>query len=123
VSRDREALRAHRLRQKEERLRAGPAWAETGLVFTTTIGTPLDARNLVRHFHETLQRAGLPRKRFHDLRHTAASLLLAMGTDLRVVQEVLGHSQITLTADTYAHVLPALLETALGKMEALFGGT
>ena len=123
MSRDREALRAQRLRQKEERLRAGPAWAETGLVFTTTIGTPLDTRNLVRHFHATLQRAGLPRKRFHDLRHTAASLLLAMGTDLRVVQEVLGHSQITLTADTYAHVLPVLLETALGKMEALFGGT
>lgn len=97
-----EALRAHKLRQLEERLAAGPAWQDSGLVFTTAIGTPLDARNVVRHFHRLLAKAGLPRMPFHNLRHTAASLLLAQGLDIRVVQHVLGHSQISLTANLYA---------------------
>lgn len=117
----REALRQHRLRQKEERLRAGPAWTETGFVFTTTVGTPLEARTLLRNFHGLLARARLPRRRFHDLRHTAASLLLALGVDVRVLQEILGHSQIGITANTYAHVLPPLLLDAAGKLDTLFG--
>jgi integrase len=114
-----QALREHRARQLAERLQAGAAWQEHGLVFTTSIGTPLDARNVVRHFHRLLAKAGLPRMPFHVLRHTAASLLLAQGLDLRVVQQVLGHSQIALTANLYAHVMPVLLREAAERMDAL----
>lgn len=116
-----EALRAHKVRQLEERLKAGPAWQgwDHDLVFTTTIGTPLEARSIVRHFHKLLQKAGLPRMPFHNLRHTAASLLLAQGLDIRVVQQVLGHSQIALTANLYAHVMPVLLKEAAARMDAL----
>jgi integrase len=79
----------------------------------------LDARNVVRHFHALLARAGLPRMPFHNLRHTAASLLLAQGLDIRVVQQVLGHSQIALTANLYAHVMPILLKDAAERMDAV----
>ncbi len=79
------ALRTHRIRQLEERLAAGTRWKENGLVFTSTIGTPLDPRNAFRSFQEALQRAGLPHIRFHDMRHTCASLLLAQGVHPRVV--------------------------------------
>jgi|SRR5579875_1276559 len=116
------ALRAHQRRQHAERLAAGPAWQESGLVFTSAHGTPLDPRNVVRHFHGLLAQAGLPPKRFHDLRHTAASLLLAEGVDIRVVQQILGHSQIALTANLYAHVMPVLLKDAARKMEATLWG-
>jgi integrase len=113
------ALRAHRIRQLEERLAAGERWKESGLVFTSTIGTPLDPRNAFRAFHDALQRAGLPHIRFHDLRHTCASLLLAQGVHPRVVMETLGHSQISLTMDTYSHVIPALQRAAADRMDAL----
>ncbi len=120
-----EALRQHRARQAEARLRAGPLWQPPAwapdLVFTTGVGTPLDARNVVRHYHRLLQRAGLPRLRFHDLRHTAASLLLAQGVSLRVVMETLGHSQISLTANLYTHVVPALQREAAARMDAALG--
>ena len=88
-------------------------------MFPTTIGTPMDTRNLTRHFVKALKKAGLPTKRFHDLRHTCASLLLAQGVHPRVVMETLGHSQISLTMDTYSHVLPALQREAADQMDAL----
>ncbi len=113
------ALRAHRVRQLEERLACGTHWADSGLVFTSTIGTPLEPRNAFRLFQEALQRAGLPHIRFHDLRHTCASLLLAQGVHPRVVMETLGHSQISLTMDTYSHVIPALQRDAADRMNAL----
>ncbi len=113
------ALHAHRVRQLEERLAAGTRWKESGLVFTSTIGTPLDPRNAFRLFQEALQRAGLPHIRFHDLRHTCASLLLAQEVHPRVVMETLGHSQISLTMDTYSHVIPALQRDAADRMNAL----
>src|SRR5262249_42845695 len=69
------ALRAHRTRQREERLHAGAAWQDWGLVFTTSIGTPLDATNVGHYFHRLCAKTQLPRIRFHDLRHTCASLL------------------------------------------------
>ena len=117
------ALREHRARQLEERLRAGLIWdGSMDLVFTTTRGTPLDARNVVRHFHGLLARAGLPRMPFHNLRHTAAILLLAQGLDIRVVQQVLGHSQIALTANLYTQVMPVLLEDAAKRMDAILRG-
>jgi integrase len=72
-----------------------------------------------RSFYPLLERAGLPRMRFHDLRHTAATLLLAQGVHPKIVQEMLGHSTISLTLDTYSHVIPGLQEEAAAKMEAL----
>ncbi len=116
------ALRAHRVPQIEERPVAGTRWKESGLVFTSTIGTSLDPRNAFRLFQEALQRAGLPHIRFHDLRHTCASLLLAQGVHPRVVMETLGHSQISLTMDTYSHVIPALQRDAADRMDAVLSG-
>ena len=113
------ALRSHRVRKLQERLLAGSRWQDSGFVFTTTIGTPLEPRNVYRHFQGALERAGLPRKRFHDLRHTCASLLLAQGVHPRVVMEILGHSQIGLTMNTYSHVIPELQREAAGRMDAL----
>ena len=114
-----DALRRHRVRQLEERLVAGRRWSDSGLVFTTTIGTPIDARNLSRWFHEHRERAGIRRVRFHDLRHTCATLLLVQGVHPRVVMDILGHSQISLTLDTYSHVIPSLQAEAAEKMDAL----
>lgn len=115
------ALKAHRTSQLKERLAAGKAWADTGLVFTSPIGTPIDPRNASREFQAMLTTAGLPHVRFHDLRHTAATLLLAQGVDARTIMETLGHSQISLTLNTYSHVLPALQEAAASKMDAILG--
>lgn len=102
------ALRAQRTRQAAERLRAGEHWVDHGLVFPSSIGTPLDPRNLTRAFHALCDRAGVPRERLHNLRHSAASFLLAQGVPLRVVMEILGHSSIQITGDLYTHVVPAL---------------
>ncbi len=114
------ALVLHKKRQDAEREAAANFWRETGLVFTTAVGTPLEPRNVNRHFASLLKAAGLPHQRFHDLRHACASLLLAQGLDLKVVQEVLGHSSITITGDLYAHVLIGLKRKAAAGMDALF---
>jgi integrase len=116
------ALRAHRARQLQERLAAGPDWNPDDLVFTSSTGTPLDSRNVTRRFQAALERAGLPRMRFHDARHTCATLLLAQGVQPRVVMETLGHSQISLTMNTYAHVIPELQREAADRMEAVLAG-
>lgn len=115
------ALKAHRARQLEERLLAGARWQDHGLTFPSGIGTPLEPRNLTRSFKALLTRAGLPDVRFHDLRHSCASLLVAQGHHPRVVMETLGHSQISLTMNTYSHVMPALQQDAADRMDALFG--
>jgi integrase len=117
------ALRAHRTRQLEDRLLAGSRWREDprGLVFTTTVGTPMDGIAVTRRFQAVLAGAGLPRQRFHDLRHACASLLLAQGVAPRVVMETLGHSQISLTLNTYSHVIPALGRAAADQMDAVLG--
>jgi integrase len=88
-------------------------------VFTTSIGTPLDGTNVTHRLQTILQAADLPRLRFHDLRHACASLLLAQGVHPRVVMEQLGHSQISLTLNTYSHVLPSLQAEAAQRMEEL----
>lgn len=116
------ALKAHRVRQLEERLLAGAQWQDSGLVFTSTIGTPMEPRNAFRRYQEALSRAGLPHFRFHDLRHTAATLLLAQGVHPRVIMEILGHSQISLTMNTYSHVVPALGDEAATRMDRALGG-
>jgi len=116
------ALKVHRKRQLEERLAAGSEWLDAELVFTSPIGTPLDLRNATREFPAMLAKASLPSVRFHDLRHTAATLLLAQGVDPRTIMETLGHSQISLTLNTYSHVLPALQAEAAKKIDVILGG-
>jgi integrase len=118
-----DALRAHRTRQRQDRLLAGSRWQDDprGFVFTTTIGTPMDGIAVTRRFQALLASAGLPRQRFHDLRHACASLLLAQGVSPRVVMETLGHSQISLTLNTYSHVIPALGRAAAEQMDAVLG--
>jgi integrase len=116
------AMKAHRLRQLQERLAAGSRWQDRGLVFTSRIGTPCEPRNLFRGFKTLLREAGLPVIRFHDLRHSAASLLLAQGVPMRAVMELLGHSSISTTADIYSHVMPAMMRDVAEKMDAILGG-
>jgi integrase len=98
----------------------GDVFAE--LVFTTTLGTPLDGISVTRRFQRILVAAGLPRQRFHDLRHACASLLLAQGVPARVVMETLGHSEISLTLNTYSHVLPGLGREAALRMDEVLTG-
>ena len=99
-------LRAHQVRQAAERLTADSDWHDEDLVFPSRFGTPLDPRNALRAFTAVAARAGLEGVGLHTLRHTAASLMIAQGVHLRVIMETLGHSGISITADTYAHVLP-----------------
>jgi integrase len=108
--------------QNEERLRLGSVWDERDLVFPNEIGRPIEAGNLVRRsFSPLLKRAGVPRIRFHDLRHTAASLLLAEGKHPKIVADMLGHSQIGITLDLYSHVTPTLQQEAADAMDRLLG--
>jgi integrase len=117
-----EALRQHRVTQAEERLQA-PVWDDQDRVFPNQVGRPIEPGNLLkRHFYPLLERAGLPHLRFHDLRHSAATLLLAMGVHLKIVQEMLGHSTITVTADLYSHVLPSMQQEPAEKMGQLLSG-
>jgi integrase len=93
-------------------------WVDNGLVFTTSRGTPLSPRNVVRNFKALAAKAGIPASfRFHDLRHTTASLLLKANVHPKVVQSILGHSQIGVTMDIYSHLMPGVTEDAVGKIE------
>jgi integrase len=116
-----EVMKAHRLRQGADREDAGERWKEMGYVFTTSIGTPIEPGNVSRHFAAVLKRAKLPPMRFHDLRHTCATLMLVQGTHPRAVMEILGHSRISLTMDTYSHVLPSVKREAAELMDGLLG--
>jgi len=117
-----EALRTHRIRQLGERLSLGDAWNDQDLVFTTAIGGRLP-RSVFEHswFHPLLRRAGLPRMRFHDLRHIAATLLLARGINPKVVSEMLGHSSIAITLGLYGHVTPHMQQLAAETMDRVLG--
>jgi integrase len=118
-----QALRAHRSRQARERLAAGESWQDLDLVFATTIGTPMEPRNVNRRFGRLRSAAGLDWLRLHDLRHAFATFLLDQGEELRTVMELLGHSTIRLTADTYGHVLPARAREASKAIDRLLGGS
>ncbi len=91
-----------------------------GLIFKTSNGTPISPRNLLHHFHDSLAKAGLPRVKFHSLRHSYASIQLLSGTNPKIVQEALGHSSIQLTLDTYSHLIPTLQKEAAQKMDIVF---
>ena len=94
-----ELLRRHRARLAEERIAIGPAWREHDLIFPSALGTPLDPDNVSHWFSRICRRAGLGHWHLHELRHSGASLMLAQGTDLYVVSEVLGHSSVAITKD------------------------
>src|SRR5574340_170285 len=113
-------LRSHHVIQSYEKLFAGERWQESNLLFPSPLGTPMEPRNLFRVYKSLLRQAGLPSIRFHDLRHTAATLMLQQGIHPKVVQERLGHSDIALTLNTYSHVLPSIQEEAVQKLDQLF---
>jgi integrase len=116
------ALRVHRKRQLEERVRKAGLWEDHGLIFPSEVGTPMSGRNLYRAFKIRVKRASLPQTlRFHDLRHTCATLLLRQGINPKFVQELLGHADISLTLNTYSHVLPDMGDAAAGGMDAALG--
>jgi len=116
------ALSKHRKRQLEERMKRGDLWQDHGLVFPSTVGTPISGGNLNRAFKAMLKRGGLPeRTRFHDLRHTCATLLLRLGVNPKFVQEILGHADISLTLNVYSHVLPDMGDAAVRAMDAALG--
>jgi integrase len=116
------ALKAHRKRQLEERMQKAGLWRDHGLVFPSTVGTPLFHRNVVRAFKDLLKRAGLPQStRLYDLRHTCATLLLGSNVHPKYVQELLGHASIALTLDTYSHVLKGMDGGIGGAMDEALG--
>ena len=116
-----EVLRRHRRSQVANQLKAASGWNAHSLVFVTDSGTPLDHRNVSRRFQLALSRAGLPKQRFHDARHSCATFLLSKGVAMKVIQEILGHSSIQLTSDTYAHVIPQLQREAMNTHDVAFG--
>ncbi len=113
------ALRVHRDRQTSDQRNESSVWNELGLVFTRADGNPLDGTVVSHQFHRILDRAELLQRRFHDLRHSCATLLMAQHVSPRVVMEILGHSQIGVTMNTYSHVIPELGKSAAKKMESL----
>lgn len=116
-------LKQHRVAQEREQALAGEAWdGNWSLVFLTDRGRPLDNANVNHTLKRLLKAAGLRPMRLHDLRHGCASLLLAKRVSPRVVMETLGHSQISLTMNTYAHVIPSLQRDAADRMDEVFGG-
>jgi integrase len=116
-------LRAHRKRQAEERLAAGPAWSENNLVFCTELGEPQHPDRFTRAFGAATRRAGVPTIRLHDLRHTWATLALEAGIHPKVVSERLGHATTGITLDLYSHVQPELDAQAATTVAQLFSAT
>jgi integrase len=117
-----ETLREHRRRQLEERMAAGPIWKDTGLVFTREDGSIVNPEWLTRAFKRHVSTAGLPWIGLHGLRHTHATMALKAGVPAKVVQERLGHSSVTITLDTYSHVLPNMQRDAAERIaELMFG--
>jgi len=113
-----QVLRDHQRRQQQDRRHWGPAWQDTGLVFTREDGSLLSPELVSRRFRHISQQAGLPVIRFHDLRHTSASLALAAGVAMKVVSDRLGHSTTGITADLYTHVSPAVSRDAAEAIAA-----
>lgn len=116
------ALKAHRKRQLERKVKLARLYKDHGLIFPSETGTPVNPENLVkRSFKPLLKKAGLPEIRFHDLRHTCATLLLGRGVHPKIVQELLGHATIAMTLDNYSHYLPSMGDQASGAMGDALG--
>lgn len=112
-------LRAHKKRQETQKLVKGKRWVENGLIFPSSVGTPLNPSNLRKDFLKVLDRANLPKIRFHDLRHTAASLMLNNGVPPIVVSNRLGHSKPSITLDVYGHLYQEMQTDAAKIMDDL----
>jgi integrase len=116
------ALRAHRTAQKAERIKVGSNWTDLDLVFANEVGRPMECQNLLRRvFKPLLERVGLPPIRFHDLRHTFATLSLEAGVPVKQVSAMLGHASIAITLDLYAHATERMEDQALAAVNALYG--
>ncbi|ACL69123.1 tyrosine-type recombinase/integrase [Halothermothrix orenii] len=114
-------LKRHQIKQGEKRLALGEAYnKKADLVASNGIGNPIDPRNLVRDFKDIIEETGLPEIRYHDLRHTFATLFLEAKGPIKTLQQILGHSSITVTIDTYSHVTEEMLIEAERKMETMF---
>ena len=114
-----DALRWHRTRQEAEKIAAGSAYTEHGFVFADFHGEPLQGTAVYKyHWQRTLKRLGLPLVRLHELRHSTATLWLEAGLPLRLVQELLGHASMAITADVYSHILPAYRRQAADVLAA-----
>lgn len=118
-----DALRRHRVRQLERQLSLGPVWDPTGFVFTNETGGPLHVNTLTRRYEGLVIEAGVPRIRFHDLRHTSATLLLSLGEHPKIVQERLGHASIAMTMDRYSHVTQDMQRGAAQALDVLFASS
>ena len=116
-----EELERHRVCQREMRKEAGHLWREQGLILTSRTGNHLGRSRVQKNFKQLLRRADLPDMHFHWLRHSAATILLSMGVSPKVVQELLGHSDIRTTLRIYGHVLPGMHKEAMDKMDDVFG--
>lgn len=118
-----DALKQHRVRQEQMRSVAGDSWENHDYVFCTPLGKHLNpGHGVLVQLKLLLKKAGLPDIRFHDLRHSAATLLLSMGVHPKVVQEILGHSEIGMTMNTYSHVLPTMQRDAMDRFNRVFEG-
>lgn len=113
-------LKEHEKKQKLEKVKAGPSYIESDFVFTTELGKNIDARNLLRSYKRLLKRANVPYRKFHALRHTYATKLFEANVPLKTVQTLLGHSDISITANIYTHVMPKEKIQAADKLNNLF---
>ena len=118
----REVLDEQRARQEQQRAAAGDGWIDTGFVFTTRTGRPIDPHNLSRSFDRIVAAAGLPPIVFHDLRRTAATLLKDLGVPARDAQVILGHSHVSVTLGIYSEVFDSQINTALHRMNTALRG-
>jgi integrase len=114
-------LAQHRARQDAERLARGAAWRDHDLVFASSVGTPIEPRNVNRRWDELRERASLDWLRLHDLRHGCATFMMAAGVPARTIMEVVGHSEIGVTMNTYTHVLAQLREDAADAIDRVLG--
>ena len=117
------ALEKHQNDQAKQIQWAGTKWKNGDFVFTTSLGTPMHPDEISHVFPQILNDAKLPKVRFHDLRHTCASLLLSLGVPAKLVQETLGHSTYQLTMDTYSHMIPALRNEVADRMDEILSTT
>src|ERR1700737_227661 len=116
-----EALQKHQVHQEQARIKAGEKWQERGIVFCNIYGGFFNPSHVGYLFQGLLKKAGLPHMRFHDLRHSATTILLQARVQLKTVQELLGRSTIATTAEIYSHVSSEMWEEVVNKIEGFFG--
>jgi integrase len=116
-----EMLKQHRVKLLEQQLKQGSAWEDRDLVFPDLHGGYFNPGYLIRLFTRLLREAGVPHMHFHDLRHSAATILLSMGVNMKVIQELLGHSDISITLGLYSHLLPTMQQAVVEKWDGVFG--